>query len=236
MQRKLASGIIIIFGASGDLTARKLIPAIFSLFSQHIITSKNLILGIARSQFSDHSFREKMTKMLSKQYPNQDKKIAAFSAQLFYQPIDDYENSHACYQQLQQRIQNLQQSYSIENNLLFYLSTPPKLYYEIPAHLASLGMNVETDGYKRIILEKPFGVDEVSARKLNLHLLNNYFELTTIWAKRRFKICWLFVLPTLSLIRYGTHHILIMSKFTPMSLLVLVSVPVIMKKVAPFVI
>ena len=176
MQRKLASGIIIIFGASGDLTARKLIPAIFSLFSQHIITSKNLILGIARSQFSDHSFREKMTKILIKQYPNQDKKIREFSAQLFYQPIDDYENSHACYQKLQQRIQNLQQSYSIDNNLLFYLSTPPKLYYEIPAHLASLGMNVETEGYKRIILEKPFGVDEVSARKLNLHLLNNYQE------------------------------------------------------------
>lgn len=176
MQRKLASSIIIIFGASGDLTARKLIPAIFSLFSQKIITKKNLILGIARSKFSDQSFREKMENILAKQYPNQDIKIRQFSAQVFYQKIDDYTNDKLGYQLLKNRVQSLQESYGLENNLLFYLSTPPALYYEIPAHLASLAMHKDEDGYKRIILEKPFGVDKASARKLNLHLLKNYKE------------------------------------------------------------
>lgn len=176
MQRKLASGIIVIFGASGDLTKRKLIPAIFSLYSQNIITIKNLVLGVARSEFSDDGFRETIINTLSNQYPYQDKKIKKFSRQLFYQPINDYTNSPVCYQQVQKRIKNLQQSYNIENNLLFYLSIPPELYYVIPLQLANMGMNLETNGYKRIVLEKPFGTDELSAQRLSLHLLDYYQE------------------------------------------------------------
>ncbi|MBK2125293.1 glucose-6-phosphate dehydrogenase, partial [Fangia hongkongensis] len=57
MQHKLSSGIIVIFGASGDLTARKLLPAIFSLYLQNSLTEKNLILGVARSKLSDDDFR-----------------------------------------------------------------------------------------------------------------------------------------------------------------------------------
>ena len=176
MQRKLASGIIVIFGSSGDLTKRKLIPAIFSLYSHNIITVKNLVLGVARSEFSDNSFRETIINILINQYPHQDKKIKKFSRQLFYQPINDYVNSPVCYQQVQKRIENLQRSYEIEDNLLFYLSIPPELYYVIPLQLANMGMNLETNGYKRIVFEKPFSTDELSAQKLSLHLLDYYQE------------------------------------------------------------
>ena len=87
MQRKLAGSIIVIFGASGDLTKRKLIPAIFSLYSQNVITLNTFVLGVARSQFSDHTFREMMVKILIQKYPYQDTKIKSFSTQLFYHEI-----------------------------------------------------------------------------------------------------------------------------------------------------
>ncbi|MFZ9035649.1 MAG: glucose-6-phosphate dehydrogenase [Francisellaceae bacterium] len=174
MQSKLHSGIIVIFGASGDLTQRKLIPAIYSLYRQNILKEKNLILGVSRSELSDDDFRNKMALTLAEEYPEEQQSIAEFLKNLYYQPIDIYDDSG--YILLEQRINELCQMHHIKKNLLFYLSTPPALYYTIPAHLAKLQLNDETDGYKRLIIEKPFGSDESSARQLNCHLLNFFKE------------------------------------------------------------
>ncbi|WP_235826903.1 glucose-6-phosphate dehydrogenase [Facilibium subflavum] len=174
MQHKLAHGVIVIFGASGDLTARKLMPAIFSLYNQGILSDRNLILGVARSEFNDQSFREKMQQALLNEYPDHAKAIDVFMEQIYYQPINIY--AKAGYQELKTRLQGLQSQHDLPNNLLFYLSTPPSLYYEIPKHLAELGLNDESDGYKRVIIEKPFGTDEQSAKELNRHLSHCYDE------------------------------------------------------------
>jgi len=174
MQKKLAKGIIVIFGASGDLTARKLMPAIFSLYQQKDLSKNNLILGVSRTAFSDESFRQKMQETLSEEYPKDKKAIEKFLKQVFYQEIDVYTDDG--YRSLHKRLQLLCKAHELEHNFLFYLSTPPSLYYEIPAHLANLGLNDESDGYKRIIIEKPFGTDEESACALNSHLLQNYRE------------------------------------------------------------
>ncbi|WP_018298308.1 glucose-6-phosphate dehydrogenase [Fangia hongkongensis] len=173
MQHKLSSGIIVIFGASGDLTARKLLPAIFSLYLQNSLTEKNLILGVARSKLSDDDFRAKMKESLLIEYPENGSKIDEFLSQVFYQAIDIYKDKG--YAILNDRIDAIKKAYDLQSNLLFYLSTPPSLYYEIPSHLAKLGLNEQSDGYKRLIIEKPFGVDETSACKLNKHLLQ-YFD------------------------------------------------------------
>ena len=174
MQHKLSDGIIVILGASGDLTARKLMPAIFGLYLQKRLSDKNIVLGVARSPFTDESFRAKMRPMLLQEYPQYEKQLETFLSQVFYQAIDIYADQG--YALLKRSLKKLRDRYQLSNNLLFYLSTPPSLYYEIPAHLARLGLNQEDDGYKRIIIEKPFGSDEESASCLNHHLLQNYHE------------------------------------------------------------
>ena len=174
MQKKLADGVIVIFGASGDLTARKLVPAIFSLYQQKDLTKNNIILGVSRSVFDDECFRQKMHQALLLEHPEEGQSIDKFLKQVFYQQIDVYKDTgYVC---LQKRLKALLQTHNLENNLLFYLSTPPSLYYEIPVHLAKLGLNDESDGYKRIVIEKPFGTDEKSACALNDHLLQYYQE------------------------------------------------------------
>ncbi|WP_440683735.1 glucose-6-phosphate dehydrogenase [Cysteiniphilum halobium] len=174
MQKKLANGVIVIFGASGDLTARKLMPAIFSLYQQKDLSKSNIVLGVSRSQFDDVSFRQKMQDALLEEYPKEKKSIDKFLDQVFYQQIDVYKDEgYVC---LQKRLKSLCKIHKLEHNFLFYLSTPPSLYYEIPRHIAKLGLNDESDGYKRIIIEKPFGTDEQSAQALNAHLLQHYQE------------------------------------------------------------
>ncbi|WP_116964035.1 glucose-6-phosphate dehydrogenase [Fastidiosibacter lacustris] len=174
MQHKLANGIIVIFGASGDLTARKLIPAIFHLYQHKSLTKNNIVLGVSRSAFNDEQFRQKMCEALLTEYPDDQKSINKFLNQIYYQSIDVYTDEG--YTLLNKRLKALLKSHKLDNNLLFYLSTPPSLYYQIPSHLAKLGLNDETDGYKRIIIEKPFGIDEKSACALNAHLLQHYKE------------------------------------------------------------
>ena len=75
MQHKLASGVIVIFGASGDLTKRKLMPAIFSLYQQGLITDKHIVLGASRTNYSDSDFQQKMKQALLEEYPNEEKAI-----------------------------------------------------------------------------------------------------------------------------------------------------------------
>ena len=174
MQKKLADGIIVIFGASGDLTSRKLIPAIFSLYQQKNLGRENIILGVSWTNFDDESFRKKMQNALLKEYPQDQKFIDKFLIQVFYQEMDFYKDEDYVY--LQNRLNSLCKIYKLNHNFLFYLSTPPSLYYEIPANIAKVGLNDERDGYKYIIIEKPFGTNEQSAKALNAHLLQSYQE------------------------------------------------------------
>ena len=164
--------VLVIFGASGDLTKRKLIPALFELFKQKLLPEKFAVLGASRTELSDDDFRKKTEEFLPK-----DKKcqplVTDFLKILFYQPLgteDSYE-----YPILKDRLTTLAKQYGIAENFIFYLSTPPKLYDIIPANLASVGLNKTDDGFRRLIIEKPFGTDLTSARELNKKLLN-YFE------------------------------------------------------------
>jgi len=164
------SHIIIIFGASGDLTKRKLIPAIHQLFINHLLPEDFAILGTSRTPLADGEFRERMTEFL----PHDEGVNTQFLAKLFYQTIDyslidDYIN-------LKSRLDTLRRSLDIPANYLYYLSTPPNLYEAIPEKLALAGLNTQYDGFKRIIIEKPFGNDQESAKSLNISLLKNYEE------------------------------------------------------------
>ena len=165
--------ILIIFGASGDLTKRKLIPALYELHTQQLLPEKLAVLGVSRTELSDLSFREKMKKFLPIEPQNQ-KDIDAFLEHLYYQPLSTADSKE--YPALKSRLQALGKDLSIPENYIYYLSTPPNLYQIIPQSLAEVGLNDSSHGFKRLIIEKPFGTSLESARDLNKNLLNYFSE------------------------------------------------------------
>src|ERR1035437_5348799 len=141
--------IIVIFGASGDLTKRKLIPAIHQLFIQNLLPTNFAILGTSRTPLTDEEFRHRMTEFL----PADKESNSQFLSTIYYQPIN-YELQED-YLRLSTRLESLSYSLNIPANYLFYLSTPPNLYDIIPAKLAFAGLNMQSDGFKRLVIEKP---------------------------------------------------------------------------------
>jgi glucose-6-phosphate 1-dehydrogenase len=169
--------ILVIFGASGDLTKRKLIPALFDLYKQNLLPEQFAVLGVSRTELTDESFRIKTERFLPADEKNQ-ALILEFSKKLFYQPLatDD-----ACeYPILKDRLTTLSKQNQIAENFIFYLSTPPQLYGIIPANLAGVELNRSNDGFRRLIVEKPFGTDLTTARELNRKLLH-YFDEDQIY-------------------------------------------------------
>ncbi len=162
--------IIVIFGASGDLTKRKLIPALHQLYINNHLPSEFAILGASRTILNDEEFRERITEFI----PTTTGADNEFLNRIFYQTIDY--NATADYTDLKIRLEELKHRFSIPSNYLFYLSTPPQLYQVIPQELASAGLNTQSDGFKRLIIEKPFGHNQSSAKELNINLLTNYEE------------------------------------------------------------
>ena len=165
-----APHIIVIFGASGDLTKRKLIPAIHQLYIQHLLPDNFAIYGVSRTNLSDQEFRQRIMEFL----PAENEKNIQFLDRVYYQTIDY--DQQADYAELKTRLHALSQTMNIPENYLFYLSTPPNLYEVIPEKLALALLNNQDDGFKRLIIEKPFGNDLNSAKLLNISLLKNYEE------------------------------------------------------------
>ncbi|PKP09526.1 MAG: glucose-6-phosphate dehydrogenase [Bacteroidetes bacterium HGW-Bacteroidetes-4] len=169
------SFIYVIFGASGDLAKRKLIPALYSLYVNNLLPNNFAIIGVSRTNYTDNEYRNKMREALGKfNETNNTAEIEAFTHKLFYKSLI-YDNSKS-YNQLALRMGILQREYNISTNTLYYLSTPPDLYGTIPQYLATAGLNDQTTGWKRIIIEKPFGYDLESALKLKDELLKDWKE------------------------------------------------------------
>lgn len=156
--------ILVIFGASGDLTMRKLIPAMYELKKRKQLPEFYAILGIGRSPFNDESFRKKL-----QVYMEPADEYTEFLSHIFYESIDT--SSVDDYRKLNDRLAILNEKYRTDGNYIFYLATPPKLYSIIPEYLSHYGLNKEDKGWRRLIVEKPFGVDLESAKELNRDIL-----------------------------------------------------------------
>lgn len=166
------SHILVIFGASGDLTKRKLIPALYELHQQNYLPEKFAVLGVSRTELSDINFRKKMKEFLPVDGHKQ-KDIEEFMEHLYYQPLSTSSTDE--YSILKSRLNDIRSNWDIPENYIYYLSTPPGLYEIIPQGLAEVGLNSAKNGFKRLIIEKPFGTDLASAIILNKNLLN-YFD------------------------------------------------------------
>lgn len=167
--------IIVIFGGRGDLSMRKIVPALFALSSQGLMPEKYAVLATGRSPLSDESYRSEVLKAIgadSAEAEGED--VIKFTSSFFYAAVDPVVKED--FTVLAGTLGRLRHELGIAANTLFYFSLPPELYDDISRNLAAVGLNSESEGWKRMIIEKPFGYDFESAVNLNRILLDHWKE------------------------------------------------------------
>jgi glucose-6-phosphate 1-dehydrogenase len=168
---------IIIFGASGDLTSRKLMPALFNLYLSGALPKPCCVVGVARTPLSREEFHSKLRAGVAAQANFDPEKWREFAQGLDYYAMDY--DSPAAFQKLAAYVQDLDGRHGTRGNRLFYLAVPPSLYQTISRGLGQAGLGREgTDGqgWSRIVVEKPFGHDLKSAVELNATLHQSFRE------------------------------------------------------------
>ncbi|MCZ7567836.1 MAG: glucose-6-phosphate dehydrogenase [Ardenticatenaceae bacterium] len=173
LQRTPEPATIVIFGGTGDLTERKLMPALYTLFAEHLLPPRFTILGTARRLFSDETYRNFLEEAVRAHARIQvvDAVWQSFARNIFYEQGDFSEKAE--YSELARRLWALDAERGTQGNRLFYLATPPRFFTFIIERLARVSLAAEGDdkpGWARVIIEKPFGRDLESARRLNAGL------------------------------------------------------------------
>jgi glucose-6-phosphate 1-dehydrogenase len=176
--------LLVIFGASGDLTKRKLIPSLYDLFCTGQLPERLAVLGLSRTGHDDESFRQYLephVKQFAQHFAPE--RWAQFARRVHYLASDA--TKLEAFPQIEQRLDELQQAHGTGQNLLFYLSVAPKLYEPIISNIGHrelvtegkrwCSLNEEARPWQRIVVEKPFGHDASSAAHLN-RVLGRVFE------------------------------------------------------------
>lgn len=163
--------IMIIFGASGDLTRRKLLPTLCNLERQHLLSPKFALVGIARTQMSSEAFRAKIARELKELLPSSmDTEACGWLSRSLYYVAGDA-GDPGTYERLQQLLERLDREHGTNGNFLYYLATAPEFFSAVVHRLGAAGLTQEENGrWRRVIIEKPFGRDLDSACALNAQL------------------------------------------------------------------
>jgi glucose-6-phosphate 1-dehydrogenase len=167
---------IVIVGASGDLTARKLVPALFNLYLNDGLPDPFFIVGCSRTKMSDQDFRNKMEKGLEEAGKLNKAKWEAFAQSLYYRSID-YGDLFS-YVQLAEALRELDKKHKTRGNKVFDLAIPPSLYGTVAQMIGQAGLSMEKEngnGWSRIVVEKPFGRDLKTAVALD-DALHEHFQ------------------------------------------------------------
>ncbi|MEZ5352248.1 MAG: glucose-6-phosphate dehydrogenase [Bryobacteraceae bacterium] len=175
-ERRVKPCALVIFGASGDLTKRKLIPALYRLAYDRRLPAGFAIVGNSRTPMTHEDFREKMcdaVKQYSEETPFEEAVWQDFAAGLYYESGDL--KDPACYQKLKQRLEEVESGHHTGGNVVFYLSTQPNYYPVVIGHLGEAGLARAENAWRRIVVEKPFGTDLESARELE-HDIHRVFD------------------------------------------------------------
>ncbi|HEX8096635.1 MAG TPA: glucose-6-phosphate dehydrogenase [Pyrinomonadaceae bacterium] len=162
---------VVIFGATGDLTKRKLVPALYSLAQQRLLPAEFSVIGTSHVEMSDEEFRAKMREAVAEY--GEDKSVdenlwQSFAAGLFY--VTGQFDDAGTYERLKSALEKSDRERGTEGNRIFYLATAPQFFGTIAGQLGRAGMARAEGGWTRIIVEKPFGHDLESASALNKEL------------------------------------------------------------------
>jgi glucose-6-phosphate 1-dehydrogenase len=165
---------IVIFGASGDLTSRKLIPSLYELYRKKRLPEQTRIVGFSRTKFSHEAWREKLAQTTADFIGTRfDAALwQEFAASIFYHPGDVA--SAADFSQLGEFLSTIEGEE--ETTRIYYLSTAPEHYAAAIGQLGAAGLAKEDRGPRRVVVEKPFGTDLATARQLNQHLHDVFAE------------------------------------------------------------
>lgn len=167
-ESQLAEGAVFyIFGATGDLARRKLFPAIYSLYREGKLGERFAVIGLARRARTHEEFRQDVRASIDEfcRYPVQnDEEWNRFAKHFEYKPLDI--NNVDGFRELREQSEHIEREYDIPGNRLFYLALAPELFGSVSHNLRDGGM-LESKGWHRLVIEKPFGYDLPSAEKLN---------------------------------------------------------------------
>ncbi len=175
-QSSTEASVFVIFGGTGDLSRRKLLPALCQLAAEGHIHERVRILAVGRSHKEDEAFRESAREALGRAGLPTDQ-IAACVRRLHYQALGEGELDD--YRGLSRRLEDLGRKYDIPGNHVFYMSLPPQAFPRTVVGLGGAGLN-RSEGWTRLVVEKPFGQDLASARDLNA-LVHEHFREDQIY-------------------------------------------------------
>ncbi len=168
--------VMVIFGATGDLSGRKLLPALYNLAKQRSLPAGFAVVGAAMDQLTDDQFRKHASEKIhefSRTQPVDERVLSAFLSTLAYVKVDFSKLDD--FKALASKLQELDASNHIPGNRIFYCATPPATYQTITMQLQASNLN-KGDGFHRIVVEKPFGSDLQSARELTATLQKVFAE------------------------------------------------------------
>lgn len=169
-KRNLSGTTLVVFGASGDLTSRKIIPALASLVDQGQLPNEFSLIGVARSQYSDEEFRNLVIEASGGIEP-----MGSMIENVHY--LQGEYDKLSTFQELTKLLDSIEQNRTSGTSRLFYLATVPSLFGPISALLGESGLSQPSpNGFSRVIIEKPFGDDVESAQRLNRDMHNAFAE------------------------------------------------------------
>ncbi|MBC8708031.1 glucose-6-phosphate dehydrogenase [Staphylococcus pseudintermedius] len=164
--------LITIFGATGDLSHRKLFPSLFHLYQQDNLDERVAIIGIGRRELTNDDFRAQVKSSIQ-EHVQDTKHLDKFMQHVFYQPHDV--SDEESYQKLLELSESLDREFSLDGNRVFYLAMAPRFFGVVTDFLKSSGLT-NTKGFKRLVIEKPFGSDLKSAEELNEQIRRSFKE------------------------------------------------------------
>jgi len=170
--------VMVIFGATGDLTKRKLFPALYNLAKEDFLPHTFAIIGVGRQEMTTEEFRTQMLANLREFIPNgADEKLIKWFEERTYYTGGDFDDDKKLFSDLKALIGDVTTTHQIPDNFFYYLATPPQLFADVTQKIVKNGLGKEENGnWRRFIYEKPFGRDLESAKKLNAALLRTVKE------------------------------------------------------------
>lgn len=159
--------LFVLFGGSGDLAKRKIIPALYNLFLDGKMPHRFAVLGLSRKPLARESYQEFIVKSLqefSRHSVDASDKVRSFAEHVYYLSFDANQPDH--YRTLKDTVEDIEAKNSLPSNRIFYLSMAPALFDQVAVYLRESGVT-QNSGWRRLIIEKPFGHDQTSAKALN---------------------------------------------------------------------
>src|SRR5579871_1897134 len=159
---------MVIFGASGDLTKRKLVPALYNLAKDNLLSKDFALVGFAKAEMSSEQFRDRISEEIGQFATSKvDPELWHWFSRRIYYVSGDFSDPGA-YQRLKQTLEGADKEHGTNCNYFFYLATAPSFFSPVVHQLGNAGlMNEENGHWRRVIIEKPFGRDYDSAHALN---------------------------------------------------------------------